>query len=70
MIDDAGLHPVTCLTTLTNKDKERVLAQNIVLCRELLAHGDALSGAGIPGRRIDGIMEEVTELCNLERSVE
>jgi len=67
MIDEAGLHPVTCLTTLSNKDKENVLKQNIVLCRELIDHENVLSAAGIPGKRINGIMDEVTELCHLEK---
>ncbi len=35
MIDRSGLHPLTSLKSLTKKDKEAILEQGIVLCKEL-----------------------------------
>ncbi|MCX8009453.1 MAG: restriction endonuclease, partial [Patescibacteria group bacterium] len=34
-IDSSGLHPVTCLTTLTHREKQELLDKKIVLCKTL-----------------------------------
>jgi hypothetical protein len=36
LIDARGLHPVTCLTSLTTERKRELLAAGIVLCRDFL----------------------------------
>lgn len=36
LIDRYGLHPLTCLTTLTRQEKQLLLEKKIVLCSELL----------------------------------
>src|SRR5690606_20268875 len=35
MIEEGGLHPVTCLTSLSDTDKKAILAENIVLCSSI-----------------------------------
>lgn len=35
MIDVRGLHPITCLTTLKVGEKQKLLAEGIVLCQDL-----------------------------------
>jgi hypothetical protein len=63
LIDKSGLYPITCLTTLTNKEKENVLADGIVLCSALLQQEAVLSKAGIGQSRMANVLGEVKSLC-------
>jgi ATP cone domain len=63
LIDKSGLYPITCLTTLTNKEKENILAADIVLCSSLLQNETLLSKIGIGQSRITNIMAEIKSLC-------
>jgi hypothetical protein len=62
LIDKSGLYPITCLTTLTNKEKEIILANGIVLCTALLQHENVLHISGIYQSRIDSIIAEARTL--------
>jgi hypothetical protein len=63
LIDKSGLYPITCLTTLTNKEKETVLAEDIVLCTSLLQNEALLSKQGIGQSRMTNIIAEIKSLC-------
>ena len=62
-INDSGLYPITCLTTLTAKEKQLLLESKIVLCKEICNNSKLLSIAEIPGQRINLIMNEAHALC-------
>jgi hypothetical protein len=63
-IDNLGLYPVTCLTTLTQLEKKQLLEKNIVLCREICKNENPLKEIGIPISRIQSILEESRQLCH------
>jgi hypothetical protein len=62
-IDKSGLHPITCLTSLTRKEKEFLLRKMIVLSRDLAEQPEILSVVGIRGERIPKIIEEAAATC-------
>lgn len=62
-VDRAGLHPVTCLTALTLKEKRRLLDKEIVLCRDLCDKPQVLTEIGIRENKIAKILEEADEIC-------
>jgi hypothetical protein len=62
-IDALGLYPITCLTTLTALDKQRLLAKNIVLCKEIYNNKKLLELSGIKASRIYAVMKEAEQLC-------
>ncbi len=65
MIEETGLHPLTCLTTLTKKEKQELLQQGIVLCRDLkVGGGNILRTMKIKEDRIKGILTEMNVLCS------
>lgn len=64
MIDQASLHPITSLSTLTNYEKQAILDRGIVLCLELSENPDILSEVAIPNVRAKKIVQELRELCN------
>lgn len=65
MIDATGLHPVTCLTTLTSHEKKLLLEQNMVLCKDLLHNSAILDNIGLKQNRLKAAIDEVTSLCGL-----
>ena len=64
MIDRMGLHPVTCLTTLRQSEKQFLLDKNIVLSNQLLQEPQLLKLPGITAARIEQALIEVAGLCN------
>ena len=64
LIDESGLYPITCLTSLTNKEKETILMEGIVLCKELLKKEALLYEIRISPTRIPNILSEIKSLCS------
>jgi hypothetical protein len=66
-IDTLGLYAITCLTTLTRTEKQRLLDKKIVLCSEILNNEELLEANGVKASRVNTVMKEVQQLCrNLE----
>ncbi|MDP2387006.1 MAG: restriction endonuclease [Bacteroidota bacterium] len=66
LIDSLKLYPVTCLTSLTGYEKQKLLENKIVLCKELLEKQTLLDEVGIKPSRIITIMNEASLLCRQE----
>lgn len=62
-IDQTGLHPITCITSLTRKEKNLLLKKMIVLCKNLCAKPSILSEIGIDKIRIKKIIDEAKSIC-------
>ena len=62
MIEDAQVHPLTCLTTLSEGEKHRLLEHHIVLCKSITSR-HLLEEYGIRPDRIPAIVEEAKRLC-------
>jgi hypothetical protein len=62
LIDQGGLYPITCLTTLTRKEKTKLMTVGIVLCRKLKTSKKTLIKIGIPSQRIETILNEAALL--------
>jgi hypothetical protein len=63
LIDDMGLYPLTCLTTLTKQEKRMLLENKIVLCKELCRNPQLLEKIGMRNNRIAAVLEEANQLC-------
>lgn len=62
-IDRHGLHPITCLTTLSKQDKQKLLDKEIVLCRTLSANPSELKKIGLSKERKNRVLEEARNIC-------
>jgi hypothetical protein len=63
MVDSYGLYPVTCLTTLSQAQKQNLLDVKIVLCKELLHNNTILIRAGVKENHLKSIQNEIEDLC-------
>lgn len=64
MIEEARVHPLTCLTTLSEGEKHRLLDKRIVLCKTV-ASSHLLHEYGIKPARISSVLEEARQLCGV-----
>jgi len=64
LIEETGLHPLTCLNSLTKKEKGKFLNQGIVLCKDLRGGGETmLKSVGLNHQRLQKVLEEIKILC-------
>lgn len=64
-INQTGLFPITCMTSLKQKEKQRLLEEMIVLVPDLVAQREALRKIGIERTRIEKIMAEAISIANM-----
>lgn len=62
--DTNALYPVTCLTTLSLFEKEKLLILDVILVKEIINNSDCLEKIGISPNRIKNVMKEVFDLCD------
>jgi hypothetical protein len=64
MIEEAKVHPLTCLTTLSEGEKHRFLDQKVVLCKAVTTP-HLLREYGVKPERIPHVLEEAKQLCGV-----
>jgi len=69
LIDKTGLHPVTAITKLTKGQKDRILHDGLVLCREVASKKDILKKAGVHGHKLDSIVAEARAIVELQNEM-
>jgi hypothetical protein len=64
LIERFNLHPMTVLTTLSQNQKQQLLENHIVLCKEILEQPSVLDLIGIVENKKKEILEEIKAICN------
>ncbi|PIR82219.1 ATPase [Candidatus Kaiserbacteria bacterium CG10_big_fil_rev_8_21_14_0_10_59_10] len=64
LIEEGGVHPLTCLTTLTEGEKQRLMDAKIVLCKNVQS-GHLLEEYGVKPARIPCVLDEAKHLCTV-----
>lgn len=64
MIEEAKVHPLTCLTTLSESEKRRFLDNRIVLCKAVQTE-HILQAHGIAPAKIPQVLDEAKRLCSI-----
>lgn len=63
-IDKGQLYPLTCMTTLTMIEKEKLLQLDLLLASDLINNSKALGKIGLSDNRIKNVLKEASQLCN------
>lgn len=61
--DNNSLYPVTCLTTLSIAEKDKLLILDVILVKEIINNLDCLNKIGLSPNRIKNVLKEASELC-------
>jgi hypothetical protein len=64
MIEEAKVHPLTCLTTLSEGEKRRLMDNKIVLCKSVQAP-HLLTEYGVSPSKIPHVLQEAQQLCGI-----
>jgi len=64
MIEEVKVHPLTCLTTLSEGEKRRLLDHKVVLCKHV-SSPHLLEEYGIKPSHIPQVLEEARHLCGV-----
>lgn len=67
-IDRSGYHPITSLHSLKKRDKQQLLEEGIVLCRDLEIHQGFLHKIGLSEKQIFKILTEARQLINIPQT--
>lgn len=59
LIEETGLHPVTCLSTLSLAEKRTLLGKEVVTCKALVTQKQLLSDLGVSDIRMKQILNEI-----------
>lgn len=66
LVQGHGLHPVTCLTTLSKARRRELVSRDIVLCDELRDRSEVLSSLGLSQAQIRKTMTELDGLAEID----
>ena len=58
------MFPITCLTTLSVMEKEKLLILDVLLVRELIDRPEALQQIGVSGNTQKNTITDPTSLCH------
>lgn len=61
--DTCNLYPVTCLTTLSIAEKDKLLILDIILAKEIVNNSGCLDRIGLSSIRIKNVLKEASDLC-------
>lgn len=63
LILETGVHPLTFLSTLSQKDKINLLEQGVVMCRELKKDSRPLKSIGLSDEQVKSVVNEIDKVC-------
>jgi hypothetical protein len=63
LIEQTGIHPITCLTTLNKQEKLNLLNGGVVLCKSVGENREALQKLGMSEAKMNKVLEEGKVLC-------
>lgn len=65
LIDKFGLHPITALTSLTNKQKRELIHGGLILCRDVEKYRDLLNSLELSEYVINKLIREAHAVCKV-----
>lgn len=65
MIEGAKLHPITCLLSLTENEKQQLVRNGIVLCKSVYENRSVLKKLGFSDEKIFEVMDEISKVIDL-----
>jgi hypothetical protein len=65
LIDSTGLHPFTCLATITPVQKRLLLQKGVVACKDIAKNPHLLKGLNITANQEQAILAEIELVCGV-----
>ena len=62
-IDSNYLYPITCMTTLSIAEKDKLLILDVIMVKEIINNSEHLEKIGLSSNRIKNVLKEASDLC-------
>lgn len=62
-IEEAGIYPITALTSLSTQGKRLLLENGVILCKDMAGKRDLLRQLGFAPNKIENMIEESVNIC-------
>lgn len=62
-IDKTGVHPITCLTSLTKNEKRKLIDVDIITCKALCNNENVLDKLSLTKTKRNRVMNEARAIC-------
>jgi hypothetical protein len=62
-IDTNNLYPITCMTTLSIAEKDKLLILDVIMVKEIINNSEHLEKIGLSSNRIKNVLKEASDLC-------
>ncbi|PWN05874.1 restriction endonuclease [Rhodohalobacter mucosus] len=69
LIGRMNLHPVTCLSSLTNEEKSSLLDADIIFCKQICENPNIMNTTSVSKRKFNRIAKEAEAICNNNRGL-
>lgn len=66
MIDAHGLYPITALTSLNRRQKNLLIEDGLILCRDAASYKSSFKKYGLKPQEIAQLLEEARAVCSIE----
>lgn len=70
LIEETAIFPITALGSLSRAERNRLIGNGVVLCRDVLRRPERLEELGFKGRKLASVVGEARALCNISHHVE
>jgi hypothetical protein len=60
IIEKHGLHPITCINSLTREQKRDLIGRNVLVCADLIAQPELLQEIGVKNDAVANVITEAT----------
>lgn len=65
LIEQTGVHPISCLTTISTSNKRRLMEKGIVLCRQVRKNMDTVDSLGLSPQSVSKLLQEIDDLVQV-----
>lgn len=62
LIEDAGLHPITCLQSISRTEEQMLLTSGIVLCKSIKEDPQLAIDAGLHKEKVKEMLKEISQI--------
>lgn len=59
LIEENGLHPITCITSLSNQQKKDLIGRDVLVCVDVIGRPEVLKEIGVPEADREKMLTEV-----------
>jgi hypothetical protein len=67
IIEKNGLHPITCITSLSRQQKKDLVGRNILTCADLIRQPQILEAIGVKGDLVHKVVDEAKVIIQIAK---